>query len=150
MHRWAKILLPQLAILLGLILYFKVALPRLEESQAEARVVARESAIESLLQTVTVEAANEKANTPAAVTAHSARPRRLRVTPEVEEIQRLLGSPGQNMTDFAGAQHLTWIGTNHKLVASFNKGRLYALTISDLAEEHGEKIYESSAQWQKF
>ncbi len=146
MRKWAKIVLPQLAIVAGLIVYFKVALPRIEKSQAATRATAREQAIESLFQSVTVEVGATEA---AAGTA-TARPRRLRHRPDVDEVKRTLGAPNQSMTDFAGAQHLSWFGTRSKLVASFQKGRLYALTISDFAEEHGEKVFESNAQWQKF
>ena len=54
------------------------------------------------------------------------------------------------MTDFRGGQHLTWIGTRHKLAASFNKGRLYALTFTDLTTGHGMQVFESSAQFRSF
>jgi hypothetical protein len=79
-----------------------------------------------------------------------ARPQRLRLTPEVAEVERQLGAPEQTMTDFRGGQHLTWIGTRLKLEASFNKGQLYALTITDLKTGHGEQVFESSALWRAF
>ncbi len=150
MHEWAKIALPQIVILAGLIVYFKVALSRIEMSQAASRASAREQAIESFFHSVTVEAGTGESAASASSGANTARPRRLRLTPDADEVMRTLGAPNQNMTDFAGAQHLTWFGTNRKLVASISKDRLYAVTVSDFAERHGEKIYESAAQLQRF
>lgn len=145
MSRRTKIILIQAAVVAGLVVYFKVALPRIEKARAEGRAAAREVAIKNFFESVTMEMPGESG------TATGTGPaRRLRRVPDVEEVQQALGAPDQSMPDFAGAQHLTWIGTEHKLVASFNKGQLYALTISDLATEHGERVYESSAQWQKF
>jgi len=142
--RKTKIILVQVAVVAGLIVYFKVALPSLQKGRAEARAAENEQAIQNFLATVTIQMPGEAA-------ANGARkPRRLRREPDVSEVQESLGAPNQSMTDFAGAQHLTWFGTEHKLTASFNKGRLYALTVSDLAGEHGERVYESSARWQKF
>jgi hypothetical protein len=143
-----KVILIQAAIVAGLIVYFKVALPKIERARLAARIAAREQAIGSFFQSVTMEVGSDVAAPGGAASA--GRARRLRVTLDVHEVQRQLGAPDQNMTDFAGAQHLTWIGTERKLLASFNKGRLYALTVSDLAGEHGERVFESSAQWQKF
>jgi hypothetical protein len=54
------------------------------------------------------------------------------------------------MTDFRGGQHLTWIGPRHRLEASFDKGRLYALTLTDLQTGHGMQVFESSAEWRAF
>lgn len=138
----------QVAIVAGLIVYYKVALPKMEKARLAARVAAREQAIGGFFQSITVEVGSDDAAPGGAANAGHAR--RLRVLPDVNEVQRQLGAPDQSMTDFAGAQHLTWIGTQRKLLASFNKGRLYALTLSDLADEHGERVFESSAQWQKF
>ncbi|MBI4164220.1 MAG: hypothetical protein HY508_00625 [Acidobacteria bacterium] len=143
-----KVILIQMAIVAGLIVYFKVALPNMEKARLAARVAGREKAIGSFFQSVTVEVGSEEAAPGGGATA--GRARRLRVLPDVNEVQRQLGAPDQSMTDFAGALHLTWIGQERKLLASFNKGRLYALTISDLAGEHGVRVFESSAQWQRF
>jgi len=148
MRTRTKVILIQVAIGAGLIVYFKIALPKIEKAHLAARIAAREQAIGSFFQSSTMEVASEDAAPGRGASAGGAR--RLRVMPGVHEVQRQLGAPDQSMTDFAGAQHLTWIGRERKLLASFNKGRLYALTVSDLAGEHGERVFESSAQWQRF
>ena len=140
MSRGTKIFLVQAVIVGGVLVYFKVALPSIERSHAEARRAENELAIRSFFDSATVQVGGEGTGSA----------RRLRRTPGAYEVEQELGAPNQSMTDFAGAQHLTWLGNKHKLTASFNKGRLYALTISDLSGEHGERVYESSAQWQKF
>ena len=133
---------------MGLAVCFKVALPRLEKDHAEARTAARERVIESFFESVTMEMPDGAAEAGDRIGTRNAR--RLHRTPDVGAVQQELGAPNQSMTDFAGAQHLTWFGKEHKLIASFNKGRLYALTVSDLAGDHGERVFESSAQWQRF
>ena len=79
-----------------------------------------------------------------------ARPQQLRIFPPVDEVQQALGAPSASMTDFRGGQHLTWIGTRHSLEVSFDKGHLYALTLTDLESGHGATIYESPTFWRKF
>lgn len=148
MRTRTKVILIQVAIIAGLVVYFKVALPRMEKARVAARIAEREQAIGTFLQSVTTEVGSEE--TAAGGGTKARRARHLRVTREVDEVQRQLGVPDQSMTDFAGGQHLTWFGKERKLMASFNKGRLYALTVSDLAGEHGERVFESSAQWQRF
>ena len=148
MRTRTRVILIQVAIVAGLIVYFKVALPKIEKARLAARIAAREQAIGSFFQSVTGDVESGEVAPGGAASAGGAR--RLRVMPDVHEVQRQLGAPDQSMTDFAGAQHLTWIGQKRKLLASFNKGRLYSLTFSDLAGEHGERVFESSAQWQQF
>ena len=144
----SKVILVQAVIILGLVAYFKVALPMLEKGRMTARISAREQAIGTFFQSVTTQVGSADAQDAGGSEAVGAL--QLRITPDATEVQRQLGAPDQSMTDFAGAQHLTWNGNVRKLVASFNKGQLYALTISDLAGEHGERVLQTSAQYQKF
>lgn len=169
-----KAIIIQVVVFAGLIAYFKVALPRIEKARAEEAAAKREQRIESFVQSVVVEAAvrendapatNEEQNprsqlfprllgqwqrAPASNGATRARPQRLRITPAVDEVRETLGAPEQNMTDFRGGQHLTWTGKSHRLDLSFNKGRLYALALTDLQTGKGMTVFESSAQWQQF
>ena len=171
---WTKAIIIQVVIFAGVIVYFKVALPRIEKARAEAAAAEREQRIEAFVQSVAVEAAGREDDAPAANEEKSpraqlfprllgqwqrapasngatrARPQRLRITPAVDEVQEALGAPEQNMTDFRGGQHLTWTGKSHKLDLSFNKGRLYALALTDLRTGKGMTVFESSAQWQQF
>ena len=144
----SKVILVQAAIVVGLVAYFKVALPRIEKGRMAARISAREQAIGTFFQSVTTQVGSADPQDAGESKAGGAL--RLRITPDVIEVQRQLGAPDQSMPDFAGAQHLTWNGNVRMLVASFNKGQLYALTISDLAGEHGERVFQTSAQYQKF
>ncbi len=138
-----KAILIQVLIVVGLITYFKLALPWIRKEQAADRARQHEQQIESLMQSMVVDA-------PAPSGKDGPRPKRLRITASVEEIQEMLGAPDSSMTDFRGGQHLEWIGTRHKLTASFNKGRLFALALIDLQTGHGMTVYEWSAQWQQF
>jgi hypothetical protein len=146
----AKAILIQLAIVVGLIAWFKIFLPEIERARAAAETAERERRIQSLVQTVVAEELRPDDGAPAGGGEAGGHPQRLRVTPPVREVQEALGAPDQSMTDFRGGQHLTWIGTNHKLEASFNKGRLYALTLVDLRSGHGATVFESSSQWRPF
>jgi hypothetical protein len=144
----SKVILVQAAIVVGLVAYFKVALPMIEKGRTAARISAREEAIHAFFKSVTTQVGGADAQE--AGESEAVGELRLRITPDATEVQRQLGAPDQSMTDFAGAQHLTWKGNVRMLVASFNKGQLYALTISDLAGEHGERVFQASAQYQKF
>ncbi len=146
----ARVILVQVVIFAGLIAYFKILLPTIEKARAAAEVAKREEKITSFVQSVVVEAGVQEAEASAKDGEASARARRLRITPSVSEVQQALGAPDQTMTDFRGGQHLTWIGTRHKLEVSFDKGRLYALMLSDLATGHGMTVYESSVQYRQF
>jgi hypothetical protein len=148
MSKRTKAILIQAVIVAGVVACFRVALPRIEKARMAARIAGREQAIHAFLQSVTAQVGISDAQEGGAGKAGSAL--RLRITPDVAEVQRRLGAPDQSMTDFAGAQHLTWFGKGQKLLASFNRGQLYALTISDLAGEHGERVFQTSAQYQKF
>jgi hypothetical protein len=147
MRTRTKVILIQVAIVAGLVVYFKAALPMIEKARMTARIAAREKTIGTFLRSVTTKGGSVNA-AEGGGTAGSAL--RLRIQPDVNEVQRQLGAPDLSMTDFAGAQHLTWFGEERKLVASFNKGQLYALTVSDPADQHGERVFQSSAQYQKF
>ena len=70
-------------------------------------------------------------------------PQRLRSTFSPQEAESTLGVPDATTTDFGGGQHLTWLGTTHKLEASFNAGRLYCLALEDRATGHGVLVYDS-------
>jgi hypothetical protein len=159
-----RVILIQAIFVAGLIALYKFGMPGIEKAGARAAAEQREQAITEFFQSVTVEvggSANPAVNGPASAesgggpnqeagTGQKAIPKRLRDQPEVQEVERELGAPDQTMSGYRGAQHLTWIGTRHKLRASFNKGQLYALTITNLETGHGETVYETSAYWRAF
>ena len=145
-----KAIIIQVVIVAGVILWFKLALPGIRKERAAAEAAQREERIEDFVQSVVVEAGRPEADVPPATGERPARPQRLRLLPPVEEVQQALGAPATSMTDFRGGQHLTWIGTRQSLEISFDQGRLYALTLTDLKSGHGVTIYESPALWRQF
>ncbi len=137
----------QLVIIAGVAVFLKVYVPRAEKARAAADLESRESRIERFFNSTVAEDARRTVMTPGGEEAH---PQSLRSTPSVEEVQQALGGPDTSMTDYAGALHLTWIGTDHSLTAAFNHGRLYCLTLTDRRNGHGVNVYESSTNWQPF
>jgi len=156
MARWGfgsvrtRTIVIQVAIVAGVILWLTLALPKIQKERAAAELARREQKIESFLQSTAVERVGEEIEVPTVEGVRRVRPQRLRITPAAGDVQQALGAPDQSMTDFRGGQHLIWIGTRHKLEASFDKGRLYAVTLTDLQTGHGMTVYESSAQYHPF
>ena len=145
-----RVILVQVAIVAGVIAWYKLFLPGIQEDRAAAEAARREQKIEALVQSMVIEAAGRENDTPETPGSTRQRPQRLRFTPPVDEVQQELGAPDTSMTDFRGGQHLTWVGTSHSLELSFDKGRLYALTLTELKTGHGMQVFESAAQWRAF
>jgi hypothetical protein len=143
-----RAILIQVGIVAGVIVLYKFGMPTIERARAHAAAADHEQAITAFFESTTIEVGGS--GNQASGNGQGAVPKRLRVTPEVQEVEQELGAPGQTMVGYGGAQHLTWIGTRHKLQASFNKGQLYALTMTDLKTGHGEQVYETSAYWRAF
>jgi hypothetical protein len=144
-----RALVIQVGIVAVMIAFYKFGVPRIEAARARAAAAERELNINAFFQSVAVEAGGSEAQAPEGGEKGS-HPKRLQRTPDVREVEQQLGAPDESMTGYGGAEHLTWIGTRHKLQGSFNKGQLYALTIFDLQTGHGEAVFESSAQWRAF
>jgi hypothetical protein len=140
----------QVAIVTGVILWLTLGLPKYRKEKTAAALARREQNIESFVQSIVVERGGEEMEVPTVDGVRRVHPQRLRFLPAVGDVQEELGAPDQSMTDAQGGQHLIWIGTRHKLNASFNKGRLYAVTLSDLQTGHGMTVYESAAQYHPF
>ncbi|MCJ7504344.1 MAG: hypothetical protein MUP80_14980 [Acidobacteriia bacterium] len=156
MARWSfgslrtRTIIIQVAIFAGVILWLTLALPKIQKERAAAELARGEQKIESFVQSAVVAAGGEEIAVSTVEGARRVRPQRLRITPAVGDVQQALGAPDRSMTDFRGGQHLTWLGTRHQLEASFAKGRLYAVTLTDLQTGHGITVYESSAQFRPF
>ena len=156
MARWgfgnvrARTIVIQVAIVAGVILWLTLGWPKIQQERAAAALARRELKIEAFLQSTVVERAGEEIEVPTVEGVRRVHPQRLRVTPAVGDVQQGLGAPDQSMTDAQGGQHLTWLGTRHKLNASFSKGRLYAVTLTDLQTGYGFTVYESAAQYHPF
>ncbi len=144
-----RAILIQVAIVVGLIIFYKLALPKIQQAREASAAAQREEKIMGFVHSLAVEVGGT-ANPSDSGGETDGIPERLRATPQVGDVEQELGAPQQYMNDFMGGQHLTWIGTRHKLVASFTKGQLYALTLTNLKTGHGMQVFESSAQWRAF
>lgn len=141
----------QAAILLVLVGFFKFYLPR-ETRRAEKRNTAvREQKILAFFQdSVEKDSTRELNKAPTEGAESPLYPERLRTTFSPQDAESALGVPNTMTTDFRGGEHLTWIGTAHRLEAAFNAGRLYCLTLQDRATGHGVLVYESYDQFHPF
>jgi hypothetical protein len=135
------------AVVAGVYAYVKVYLPQAEKAREAAQIAERESRIHDFLDSMVAEDPSRTVEAPGVGKTH---PQSLRSAPDVADVQQALGAPDSSTTDFAGGQHLTWIGTGHTLEASFNRGQLYCLSFKDNSTGHGVNVYTSSAQWQPF
>lgn len=144
-----RAILIQGAIIVALIIFYKLALPKIQQAREAGAAAQREEKMMGFVHSVAVEVGGP-ANSSQSGSETDGIPQRLRVTPQVGDIEQELGAPQNYMNDFMGGEHLTWTGTRHKLVLSFTKGQLYALTLTNLKTGHGMQVFESSAQWRAF
>ena len=145
-----RIVLIQLAVLVGLLTFFKFYLPHRERAQVIQAVADREQKMENFFQGAVVEDTTHEVSVPLNGAVEKRHPQRLRATPQLEEVEGLLGAPDQSTTDFRGGQHLTWIGSAHKLEAAFNAGRLYCLSYEDRKTGQGVMVFESIWSWHPY
>ena len=145
-----RVIVIQLVIIAGLFAFIKIYLPRMEKTKAAARLDERESRIKEFFKSVVVDASGRSVAPPSANGNMPSHPQTLRSTPSMQDVEQALGAPDTSSTDFRGGLHLTWTGTLHRLEGSFNRGRLYCLTLTNLRTGHGESVFESSASWQSF
>ena len=140
----------QVLILSGLLIFFKFYLPHRERDLAATAIATREQKINSFFRASVVENSAREFSVPFDGAIVERHPQKLRITYAPDEVESELGIPNTSMVDFRGGQHLTWIGTSHKLEAAFNAGRLYCLTMEDLATRHGAQVYDSEDQWRPY
>ncbi len=145
-----RAIIVQVVIVVLLIGWFKFGLPRIQKARAVSEAAKRETKITELFQSVIAEDPTREVEAPAAQGTAQAHPQRLRITPSAADIERALGVPDAFYVDFRQGQHLIWAGTNHKLEASFDHGRLYCLRMEDSRTGHGALVFDSSAEWHPF
>jgi hypothetical protein len=145
-----RIILIQAAILAGLVAFFKVYLPHFERERAARAAAERERRIEAFFPKAVVEDTTHEVAVPLDGAIVKRHPQRLRATLSVEDVEAQLGAPDVSTTDFRGGQHLTWIGATHKILGSFNAGRLYCLTYEDRSSGHGVMVYDSIWSWHPY
>ena len=145
-----RIFLIQFVILAAILVFIKFYAPRHERSLDAQAAVAREQKITALFQDSIVEDTIREVSVPLDGAIVKRHPWKLRTTFTPEAAESALGVPNTSAVDFRGGQHLTWIGTSHKLEAAFDAGRLFCLTQEDLATHHGEQVYGSEDQWRPY
>jgi hypothetical protein len=143
-----KIMVSQAIVIVGLIAWFKMYLPRLERQQAASEARERDRKIQTFFRWAVIEDSPRAADMPAR--SGEQRPQRLRRAPSLQEAEQMLGAPGGRSTDIRGGLHVTWLGTGYKLEGSFDKDRLYCLTLTDRRTGHGANVFESSSSWHPF
>jgi hypothetical protein len=146
---WRAILI-QLLTVVGLIVIYMLYLPHRARDLAGQAAAAREQNINALFQDSVVEDSTHEISVPLQGVIVTRHPQRLRTTFSPREVESLLGAPDATTLDFRGGQHLTWLGTAHKLEASFNAGRLYCLTLEDRSTGRGVLVYESFRNWHPY
>jgi hypothetical protein len=156
MARWGfgsvrtRAIVIQVAVVAGVVLWLKFALPKIQKDRIAAQLARREQKIESFLQSAVVESGGEEIEVSTLEGVKRVHPQVLRITPPVGDVEEALGAPDESMTDFRGGQHLIWYSNKHKFEAAFDKGQLYAVTLTDLQTGHGMTVYESRARYHPF
>lgn len=145
-----RLFLIQLLVLAAILISIKLYIPRHERSLAAQASVAREEKINALFHDSILEDTSREVSVPLDGAMVKRHPWRLRTTFSPREAESALGVPNTSAVDFRGGQHLTWIGTSHKVEAAFDAGRLFCLTWEDLATHHGEQVYDSEDQWRPY
>ena len=145
-----RLFLIQILVLAAIVITIKLYLPRHERTLAAQASIAREQKINALFHDSIEEETSREVLVPLDGTMVKRHPWRLRTTFTSEAAESSLGVPNTCAVDFRGGQHLTWLGTSHKLEAAFDAGRLFCLTWEDLNTHHGEQVYNSEDQWRPY
>lgn len=145
-----RVIVIQLLILSGLVAFWKLYLPYHARDLAGRATATREEKITALFQDLVVEDPKHEISVPLEGAIVKRHPQRLRTVFSAEDAQATLGVPDSTTTDIRGGYHLTWVGTSHKLEASFNAGHLYCLSLEDRTTGHGVMVYESLMLWHPY
>jgi hypothetical protein len=147
---WVKALVVQLAILAGVVVFYKAYLPRMQKAQLAAAARAQEERIQAFVKSTIAEDPDREAAGTGTDGESLLHAQKLLRTLSLDETQQALGAPGSEFTDFREGQHLIWTGTTHRLEAVFDQGKLSILRFENLRTGHGVLVYASSAYWQAF
>jgi hypothetical protein len=140
----------QILLLSGLVVFYKLYLPHHARDLANRTADTRERKINALFQDSVEEDSTHEISVPLDGVIVRRHPQRLRTTFSPGDAETALGVPDTTTMDFRGGQHLAWLGTAHKLEASFNAGRLYCLKLEDRATGHGVMVFESPSSWHPY
>jgi hypothetical protein len=139
----------QVLILAGLAVFLRSYLPHRAREAVKRNATEREEEISALFRE-SVDDSPQEASVPLDGAIVKRHPQKLRDDFSPQHAESMLGVPDFTGTDFRGGQHLTWLGTAHKLVASFDAGHLYCLSLEDRATGHGAFVYRSFEMWRPY
>ena len=145
-----KVLAVQLAIVGGVVVFYKTYLPRMERARLAAAAGQREQGIQAFVKG-TIEEDPDRGVTATGPDGETLlHAQKLKRPLSLDEVQRALGAPGSEFSDFRQGQHLIWTGTSHRLEAVFDRGALSIVRYENLRSGHGVVVYASGAYWQSF
>ena len=147
---WLKAVLVQLAIVAGVVVFYKAYLPRMDRARSAAAAQAREQKIEAFFKSTVAEDPDREVAATGVEGESLSHPQKLKRTPSLEEVQQALGAPGSEFSDYRQGQHLVWTGSSHSLEAIFDQGTLEILRLENLRRGHGVIVYAQSAYWASF
>lgn len=145
-----RVITIQVLILLGLVALYKIYLPYHLRRLAEREAATREQRINAFFRDAVEEDQTREISVPLGGEVVKRHPQRLREMFSPQQVESILGVPDASTTDFRGGQHLTWLGSSHKLEVSFDAGRIYSLVLEDRATRHGALIYASPDLWHPY
>ena len=146
----AKLIVPGVLMVAGLIAWFKIYLPRAQRAEAVAEASERERKIGNFFRWAVIEDTKREAPVSGNSGDQRVHPQRLRQMPSLREIEQTLGAATTSTTDVRGGLHVTWTGTRHDLEASFSQGRLYCLKFQDRRTGRGTMVFQSSSNWHPY
>lgn len=145
-----RVIVVQLVLIAGVITFFSLYLPHRARVLARRAVADREQKINDLFGNAVKDDLDHEVSVPLNGEIEKRHPQVLTAVLSPQEVETQLGAPENSTTDFRGGEHLTWEGTAHKLVASFDKGRLYCLALEDRATGHGVMVYQTPEAWHPY
>ncbi len=145
-----RVIVVQFLLIAGVITFFSFYLPHRTRAMAQRAVADREEKINEFFRNTVKEDLDHEVSVPVNGETEKRHPQVLTTILSPQDVQLQLGAAGVSTTDFRGGEHLTWVGTAHKLVASFNDGKLYCLTLEDRATGHGVMVYETPEAWHPY
>jgi len=147
--RW-RVFVIQILAVAGLFVSLELFLSHRARSLAERTAASREQKINVMFHDSVADEPTHEIFVPLNGVVVKRHPQRLRAVFSPGQAESTLGVPDSATVDFQGGQHLIWLGTVHKLEASFDAGHLYCLILEDRATHHGVMVYESIDSWHPY
>lgn len=145
-----RVIVVQFVLVAGVVTFFSLYLPHRTRVLAERALADREQKINDVFRNAVKEDLDHEVSVPLNGKIEKRHPQILTAALSPQDVETQLGVPGNSTTDFRGGEHLTWVGTTHKLVAAFDKGRLYCLALEGRATGHGVMVCQTPETWRPY